>query len=1130
MPVAVKHSSDKIYNTNLVKAANMAAEMLLAISDVEELQSILEKTMELLGVSVDVHHVYIWKKEQINGNPHFVNIYQWESDVEKQVKSVDTGTEISCDTLPVFDRIISKGEVINCPVSQLSDKDKVFLGTYNTKSIVILPLVIQDSFWGFLSLGDCVVERYLTKEEVDILRSVSLMMVSAINHHTQAMYIRAVSEQTNLLLDTTPLGASLWNRDARMFLCNDELVKLFDTGTKEECCKRFFDFTPKYQPDGELSIEKAERYIKEAFETGKCNFKWLHALPDGTPMPGEVTFVRVEYERDYVVAAYFRDLREQTAMMEDIERRDYLLETINNVSSILLQTDAEHFIKDLHSCMGLFARALDIDHISIWKNTTIEEELYYYRVFEWTTEAETPETAIYKPDSLFSDENLRCYRTHVPHLYFDLRNGIFTSNLVRDLPDIERNFFSAQGIRSISVAPIFIQDNFWGIVSYRSYHYERLFTESEQAIMQSGSLVIANALFQNEMKVDLMSSAVQLEEAFKEAKRADRAKSEFLARVSHEIRTPLNAVLGLAWLSLESDKLDRDAYSNLEKIYDSGTTILNLVNEVLDISKIESGVLELESYDYELPGMLNDAVAQNLPRIGDKPVKFKLSITADSFMYLNGDELRVKQIINNLLSNAIKYTGKGEIELFVDSIREDDVVWLTIKVKDSGRGIKKKDLTKLFDDYVRLEEHASHNIEGIGLGLSITKKLCDLMQGTITVESKYGKGSTFTVTLMQSFVSDEKIDPVVIESLTTHQYSRSKSARTLRRNTARLPYAHVLLVDDNLTNLEIAKGLFMPYEMKIDCVSSGKKAIEAISTELVRYDAVFLDQMMPGMDGVEAAERIRNLGTDYAKNLPIIAFTANVVSENEEYFLSQGFQDFLTKPIDIPKLDDIIMKWIYNKEKEASYVSSGEHRVDNEEKDIKKGSVFPKDLKIENLSIQDGIKRFGNNERTYLHVLRTYASDTRDLLMKITSVDESKIHDYEIIVHGIKGSSKDICALELGTLAEQLENAAKNSDIGFLTEHNPRFLSIAQALISGIDKLIEHADRDNSMPMKEKPDSELLVDLLKACESFDIDEVDAIMAKIKLYQYTNDDGLSFWLQEKADLMKFSEITKKISSL
>jgi len=312
-------------------------------------------------------------------------------------------------------------------------------------------------------------------------------------------------------------------------------------------------------------------------------------------------------------------------------------------------------------------------------------------------------------------------------------------------------------------------------------------------------------------------------------------------------------------------------------------------------------------------------------------------------------------------------------------------------------------------------------------------------------------------------------------------------------------------------------------------VDSGQKALDMIRAGNTLYDVVFLDQMMPEMDGLETADRIRALGTEYAKNLTIIAFTANAVSGNEEMLLNKGFQDILTKPIDIKKLNNILMKWVRNKEKDEQYKSIEEKKISLKE-DVKSVPSFLADVKIKGLKIQDGVRRFSNNESTYLHVLRTYATDTRNLLTRIESIDENDFHNYEVIVHGIKGSSKDICAPEVGKLAEKLEVAAKNGDINYLIENNPDFLKTTRTLIFELDKLLEKADRDNPLPKKDKPDKNMLDKLLQACGDFDIDEVDAVMEEIKSFQYTDDDGLFDWLQEKADLMRFSEIIEKLTAL
>jgi signal transduction histidine kinase/AmiR/NasT family two-component response regulator len=416
---------------------------------------------------------------------------------------------------------------------------------------------------------------------------------------------------------------------------------------------------------------------------------------------------------------------------------------------------------------------------------------------------------------------------------------------------------------------------------------------------------------QKRMMDEISDNAAKLETA-------NNAKSDFLAGMSHEMRTPLNAVIGLSGLTLEIEGLDEEAKINLEKIFNAGSILLNLVNDILDISKIEAGKFELVLNEYDIPSLVNDTITQNILRIGEKPIEFNLNICADMPTHLYGDDLRLKQILSNLLSNAFKYTQEGTVELGIRSERaeDDDSVLVTAWVKDTGAGIRLEDMNKLFFDYSQVDVKANRKIEGSGLGLAITKKMLELMDGTITVESEYGKGSIFTVNFKQKFVTDTPIGDAVVKNLKSFRYSDSKRKQYARFVRTKLPYAKVLVVDDNITNLDVAKGLMKPYEMQIDCVTSGQQAVDAIQTEKVTYNAIFMDHMMPGMDGVEATRRIRAIGTDYAKHIPIIALTANAIAGNEEMFLSKGFQAFLSKPINLMHLDSIIKQWVRDKSKE----------------------------------------------------------------------------------------------------------------------------------------------------------------------------------------------------------------------
>jgi len=418
----------------------------------------------------------------------------------------------------------------------------------------------------------------------------------------------------------------------------------------------------------------------------------------------------------------------------------------------------------------------------------------------------------------------------------------------------------------------------------------------------------------------------ELEEQTKIAINANQAKSEFLATMSHEIRTPLNAVIGLSEIELRG-KLPKMSKNNIEQIYQSGSSLLRIINDILDISKIEAGSFKLVPVEYETALLISDTLNLNRVHLGSKNIKFSLEISENFPARLVGDELRVKQILNNLLSNAIKYTEKGKItftaacSIVPADEEQEQKTLLRFEIKDTGTGIRYEDIGKLFSSYTQLEARANRKIEGTGLGLVITKNLAEMMGGSIAVESEYGKGSVFTVKIIQHFPdSMDKIYPVIepetVESLRNFSYEPKRKEKEI--NLSWIPRGKVLVVDDMPVNIRVAKGHLEPYGLQIDVANSGIKAIEMVKennsgpNDGREYDMIFMDHMMPEMDGLEATMNIRNwekqIGAE--KEVPIIALTANAVVGMREKFIEQGFNDFLTKPIDIGKLDEILSHWM----------------------------------------------------------------------------------------------------------------------------------------------------------------------------------------------------------------------------
>jgi len=553
-----------------------------------------------------------------------------------------------------------------------------------------------------------------------------------------------------------------------------------------------------------------------------------------------------------------------------------------------------------------------------------------------------------------------------------------------------------------------------GIVTPYSRFYRDLYESA--LILAALGLVLA---------LSLCFILLRLSAAKARASEESKSKSSFLASMSHEIRTPMNAIVGMAELLLRGELSD-EARSRAYDIKQAGNNLVSIINDILDFSKIEAGKLEIVPVKYMLSSLINDSVNIIRMRIGEKPLRFFTNIDGNIPNNLIGDEVRLRQILINLLSNAVKYSEKGYIGLTVTTQNRDDKqVWLKIAVADTGKGIKTKDQAKLFDEFVQVDTKRNRSIEGTGLGLAITRRLCTAMGGDITMESEYGKGSTFTAIIPQTVESEEpfaaveepekkkilvyegraiyaeavcwslknmkipytmvtnfedfsealyweewsyifsgyglyeRIKPLLdtafkegkkpplalmvewgtetylpgarflsipVQSLSIANILNGKTdskgyndSTGIIRHT--FPTARLLVVDDIATNLKVAEGLLAPYRTKVDTCLSGLQAIEIVKHR--EYDIVFMDHMMPEMDGIEAMAVIRSLEGERFRSMPVIALTANAVVGMREMFIEKGFNDFISKPIDVSKLDEMLNRWI-PKEKRVQGADTGE--------------------------------------------------------------------------------------------------------------------------------------------------------------------------------------------------------------
>ena len=578
-----------------------------------------------------------------------------------------------------------------------------------------------------------------------------------------------------------------------------------------------------------------------------------------------------------------------------------------------------------------------------------------------------------------------------------------------------------------------------------------------------------------QLKLDALTAQYEKEKA----EASSKAKDDFLAKMSHEIRTPMNAITGMAELLLRGDLPDT-ARLYAQDIRQASNNLVAIINDVLDFSKIESGKMEIIPVRYHLSSLINDTINIIRIRLMEKQIQFNLDIDKSIPNNLIGDEVRIRQILINLLSNAVKYTDQGQIKLSI-KIKEitEKQIWLIAAVSDTGKGIKPEDRIKLFGDFVRVDLKENQGIEGTGLGLAIAKRLCVAMGGDITVESEYGKGSTFTVVIPQNInIKGSELYP----DDGSMMINGHDSYFTIR---FKLPSVRILVVDDISANLKVAEGLLSPYEAMIDTCMSGEEAIELIKKKT--YDLIFMDHMMPEMNGVEAVAQIR--AWEKKPKLPIIALTANAVAGMKEMFIEKSFDDFLAKPIDILKLEDILDRWIPDKKKEQA--------TEGKERKIIIDEKLPD---IPGVDVKRGIINTGGTLEKYSMVLSVFCKDVDERIPLLQSLPTaSTLTQFTTYIHAIKSSLATMGAKDLAEGAAKLERAGKKEDFALIEKNLPVFVDKLKNLINDIHTTLELRKTDNESTLNSllsAPCLALFKELAKVLKIRDASEIERILEEL----------------------------------
>jgi signal transduction histidine kinase/CheY-like chemotaxis protein len=626
-------------------------------------------------------------------------------------------------------------------------------------------------------------------------------------------------------------------------------------------------------------------------------------------------------------------------------------------------------------------------------------------------------------------------------------------------------------------ADIALLDSAFGEMNLMLPEHEELIRRTRSIVEQVANLDSEIADISRDMN-EVMGSVEDMNEARLKADAESRSKSSFLARMSHELRTPMNAILGFSELA-QREHGSLKALEYISGIRSAGASLLAIINDILDFSKIESGNFPLAPAPYETGSMLNDALSIIRIRLAEKPIELILDIDSSMPAALTGDVTRVRQILLNILSNAVKYTEKGFIRLTVSwEETPGALALLTFSVADSGIGIQSGDLPNLFSDFSRAEEQRNKSIEGTGLGLAITRSLCRAMGGEVTAESEYGKGSVFTATLLQGISNRRPMGAV-----------EHKAAARMEKQ--RIPFtapdAEILLVDDLPSNLLVAEGLLAPYEARISTCHNGREAVELVRSR--SFDLVFMDHMMPGMDGLEATAAIRAISG--RGEMPIVALTANAVSGMKEMFLQNGFNDFLSKPIEVFKLAEIMEKWIPPDKRKQT-------------RDAAAPSTFAEATKIPELEGVDalaGLAQAGGTPSRYLNLLEMFCRDARTRLPRLAKPPrEEERKDFTLQVHALKSALASIGASDLSMVAARMEEAGRIDDMSAIHDDLDAFSAALEALLERTESALETArppDGGSSGGRQAGREGELLARLKDALAKEDLDTMDNTLESLK---------------------------------
>jgi PAS domain S-box-containing protein len=813
-----------------------------------------------------------------------------------------------------------------------------------------------------------IIPKHLYYKNVNnmILLMILLNTVFAIALIIILLFTDSTHENMQIILDATPLSVQLWDKDFHIFYCNEESLPLFGMTDKKVLLDYFQDFSPRYQTDGRLSIEKKDECLKKAFDDGRYTFEWMYQASNGEQIPAKVTLVRIPYKRDHAVVAYAHDLRERKKMLDNLKDASSRLEAESSTLNTMFDS-----APDL-----IFCKDVNLNYTRVNKSL-----LKFFDV---------------KKDDIIGKDAMKGF-LNLP------------AEIARDIDNMDRKVLDDCNMLKYEELLPDCNGNM------------RIFETNKIPIMQGDKLIGLMGVGRD------ITERKTMEET---AKNANRAKSDFLANMSHEIRTPMNSIIGFSELAM-GDNISLKTREYLEKIMENSNWLLQIINDILDLSKIEAGKMILEYIPFDLGSIFSACHSMMLPKSKEK--NLQLHFYSEPFLgkRLLGDPTRLRQVLTNLLSNAIKFTNVGTVKMSaIEKETFSDCIILRFEIKDSGIGMTPEQIKIIYEPFVQADSSTTREYGGTGLGLAITKRIIDEMGSLLIIESTPGIGSKFYFDL--TFKTIETPEDYQKQSTEVH-------------NLEMPVFDHeILLFEDNEMNQQVIFERLQKVGIKTVLAENGQIGVDIVYNRLRNgekpFDLIFMDIHMPVMDGLEAAEKITKLNI----KTPIVALTANIMDNDIGVYEKHGMVDYLSKPFKSQELWRCLLKYL-----------------------------TPVDKKNEK-----GSQDMEDDEELQEQLRHRFAKSNHDKFKEISgAINEGDIQLAFRLVHSLKSNAGMIGKTELQTAAAEAEALLKNGEIPD-TEHMEALESALKSVLDEIGPVTDKpAARTKNRRLSVKEKEALLIKL-----------------------------------------------------